>query len=157
MAEAALTHAEEVLFILPRIFPHKSYESGASFEERLRVLREAARDPRYSIAATDRGLFIEIAAECREHYSKETRLLFVCGRDAAERIVNWDYGRAGAIEEQLREYELLVASRGGEYVAPETLRPRVHALDIPLECQRMSSTEVRRRMAAGEPWRHLVP
>ena len=121
------------------------------------MLREAARDPRYSIAATDRGLFIEIAAECREHYPRETRLLFVCGRDAAERIVNWDYGRAGAIEEQLREYELLVASRGGDYVAPEALRPRVHALDIPLECQRMSSTEVRRRMAAGEPWRHLVP
>ncbi|MEO7652501.1 MAG: hypothetical protein ABIZ80_18715 [Bryobacteraceae bacterium] len=157
MAEAALAHADEVLFILPRIFPHKSYDIGASFDERLSHLREAARDQRYSIATTDRGLFIDIAAECRDYYPKDTRLLFVCGRDAAERIVNWDYGRPGAIEEQLREYELLVASREGDYIPPEALRSRVHALDIPVDCQKMSSTEVRKRMATGEPWRHLVP
>src|SRR5690349_9471334 len=84
LACAALNVLDEVLFVLPRVFPHKAY-SGASFEERLAMLQAAAgEDPRLSIAASDRGLFLEIAEECREAYGPEVDLSFLCGRDAAE-------------------------------------------------------------------------
>ena len=66
LARAALASADEVLFVLPRAFPHKPY-SGASFEDRVRMLAAAVADePRFSIASSDGGLFIEIARQCRE-------------------------------------------------------------------------------------------
>src|SRR4051812_13992608 len=68
LARAAQAHADEIVFVLPRLLPHKNY-SGASFEERLELLETAtAGDPRWSIAASDGGLFREIAAECRQSY-----------------------------------------------------------------------------------------
>jgi nicotinate (nicotinamide) nucleotide adenylyltransferase len=155
LARAALALVDEVVFVLPREFPHKIYE-GAVFEDRVRMLEAALEaEPRFSIAASRGGLFIEIARECHEAYGVEAELYFLCGRDAAERIVNWDYGRPGAIGDQLCEYQLLVASRQGAYDAPADLRGRVHALDGGDD--RVSASEVRRRIRLGEPWEELVP
>src|SRR5438270_8661990 len=68
LARAALRHVDEVVFVLPRVFPHKTY-SGASFAERVEMLRVAvAREEVFSIAAADGGLFAEIARECRAAY-----------------------------------------------------------------------------------------
>ena len=84
LAGAALTAADEVLFVLPRIFPHKGYE-GARFDERVRMLEVAIEEaPRFSIAACGGGLFIDIALAAREAYGPKPRLSLVCGRDAAE-------------------------------------------------------------------------
>src|SRR5207248_8252205 len=86
LARAALNNVDEVVFVLPRVFPHKHY-SDATFEQRLDLLQTAlAGEPRFSIAASDRGLFVEIARECRVPYGPDVRLSFLCGRDAAERI-----------------------------------------------------------------------
>jgi nicotinic acid mononucleotide adenylyltransferase len=81
----------------------------------------------------------------------------LCGRDAAERIVNWDYRDEPPIERQLDEFELLVAPRGGVYVPPPALASRIAALAVGEEFSALSSSEVRRRIRGGEPWRHLVP
>src|SRR5712692_8152838 len=130
MAEAALTVADEVLFVLPRAFPHKEY-SGAGFDTRVELLRAAlARNARFSLASSDRGLFIEMAREARLDYGV-TELFILCGRDAAERIVNWDYGRGDSIEKQLEVFELLVASRGGHYDPPAPIRNRVRSIALP--------------------------
>jgi nicotinate-nucleotide adenylyltransferase len=157
LARAALGSVEEVLFVLPREFPHKGYE-GARFEDRIRMLDAAlAGEARFSIAATGGGLFVEIARECREKYGPHPELHFVCGRDAAERIVNWDYGRPGAFLEQLREYRLLVAPRRGMYAPPAELSSGVQALRLGEDYDDLSATTVRERIARGEPWEHLVP
>jgi nicotinic acid mononucleotide adenylyltransferase len=157
MAASALQTVDEVLFVLPRVLPHKEF-SGAGFEERLPWLRAAvAGHPRYSIGASEGGLFIEIARECQQEYGRETKLYFLCGRDAAERIVNWDYGPGADFGSQLESFDLLVAPRNGDYRPPAAVAPHVHRLDLPLEFQAQSSTEVREKMAAGEPWEHLVP
>jgi nicotinate-nucleotide adenylyltransferase len=157
MAEAALSVVDEVLFALPRVFPHKEY-TGAGFETRLDLLRAAiSGQPRFSLASTGRGLFVEIAREARSEYGLETELFLLCGRDAAERIVGWDYGEAGSIQKQLQIFELLVASRGGAYEAPPELRDRVRSIALPPGLEEISSSEVRRRIQAGEPWKHLVP
>jgi nicotinate (nicotinamide) nucleotide adenylyltransferase len=155
LARAALASVDEVVFVLPRELPHKTFEGG-SFEDRVRMLEAAlAGEQRFSIAASRGGLFIEIARECRDAYGPEADLYFLCGRDAAERIVNWDYGRPGAIGEQLCEYQLLVAPRQGGYDAPADLRGRIHTLDRGND--NVSASEVRRRIRRGEPWEELVP
>jgi nicotinate (nicotinamide) nucleotide adenylyltransferase len=156
LAQAALLEVDEVLFVLPRVFPHKNY-AGATFEQRIEMLRAALADPRCSIAAASRGLFIDIARECRQVYGELERLAFICGRDAAERIVNWDYGTPAAFTEMLETFELLVAARQGEYLPPRHMRRRIHRLRLPRDWSNVSATEIRKRIARGESWEHLVP
>jgi len=157
LARAALASADEVLFVLPRAFPHKPY-SGASFEDRVRMLAAAVADePRFSIASSDGGLFIEIARQCREAYGPDVEVLIVCGRDAAERAVNWDYGPHGSFRDQSSEYGLLVAPREGSYQPPAALGDRIQVLAAVEGCDQVSATGVRERIRRGEPWEHLVP
>lgn len=156
LANAAASHVDEVLCVVPRVFPHKDY-SGATLEQRIELVKSAGLAMPHSVATTEQGLFIDIAGECREHYGSETRLYFLCGRDAAERILNWDYGRPGVVDEMLREFELLVAPRGGQFQAPPEFSRRIQLLQLRGEHDHVSSTEVRERIARGEPWEHLVP
>jgi nicotinic acid mononucleotide adenylyltransferase len=157
LAEAALKVVDEVVFVLPRQFPHKTY-SGASFEQRKELLSLGlAAHPRFSAAVSENGLFVEIADECRECYGADVQLSFLCGRDAAERIVNWDYGRPEAFTEMLRKFDLLVAARSGEYSPPEDILASFCRLELNGAFDHVSASEVRSRMANGEPWEHLVP
>ena len=155
MAEAALALVDEVLFVLPRAFPHKEY-NAAGFEERLELLRVSiAGHPGFALAAATRGLFIDLAREARLDYGEGTELFLLCGRDAAERIVSWDYGEGDSIQKQLEAFQLLVASRGGHYEPPPEIRERV--VSIGLSHDEISSSEVRRRIRAGERWQDLAP
>jgi nicotinate-nucleotide adenylyltransferase len=153
---AAGFHVDEVLCVVPRSFPHKEY-FGATLSQRLDMLAFAEIALPYSVATSDAGLFLDIARECREHYGADVQLSFVCGRDAAERVLTWDYGRPGVAAEMLREFELLVAARQGEFEAPPQFRERIHSLYVRGEYDALSSTEVRERIMQGEPWEHLVP
>jgi len=82
-------------------------------------------------------------------------------RDAAERIVNWDYGRAGALQEMLAQFDFLVAPRHGEYIAPTPDAVDCDAafqrLDLSGDYDPVSASAVRERIAQGLPWKHLVP
>jgi nicotinate-nucleotide adenylyltransferase len=156
LARAALARVNEVLFVLPRIFPHKTYQ-GATFEDRVEMLCAALDEPAWSIATAEGGLFIDIARECRAAYGSGVQLTFLCGRDAAERVVNWDYGRAGAFAEMLREFDMLVAGRGGSYQPPPDLSHRIGRLDLEFPCDAVSATEVRERITRGDAWEALVP
>jgi nicotinate-nucleotide adenylyltransferase len=157
LAEAALNVVDEVVFVLPREFPHKTY-SGASFGQRIELLGAVvAAYPRFSSASSEQGLFVEIAGECRQAYGSDVRLSFLCGRDAAERIVNWDYGRPGAFQEMLGQFDLLVAARAGEYCAPSEVLGSVGRLELSGAFDHVSASEVRSRIERGEAWEHLVP
>ena len=157
LAEAALADCDEVLFVLPRALPHKDY-AGVGFDARLRLLETALADrSRFSIAASDGGLFLEIAAECRDAYGPDVDIAFLCGRDAAERIVGWKYEREGMLAEMFEQFSLLVARRQGEYVPPPHLASRIRCLDLEEGWDDVSATEVRERIAAGKDYRHLVP
>jgi nicotinate-nucleotide adenylyltransferase len=157
LAQAALAQVDEILFVLPHAFPHKPY-SGASFEQRVSMLTAALRhNPSFSIAASQGGLFAEIAAECRSVYRPDTRLTFLCGRDAAERIAAWDYGQPGAFDTMLRQFDLLVAARAGEYQIPPQWSSAIARLELPGLFDHVSATEVRGLIARADPWEHLVP
>jgi nicotinate-nucleotide adenylyltransferase len=156
LARSALAEVDEVLFVLPRVFPHKRYE-GATFEERIAMLQAALADEAaFSIASTDRGLFIEIAEECRAEYPGAD-LIFLCGRDAAERIVNWDYGHAHAFAKMLEVFEVRVAARSGDYIPPPELAGRIRPLPLDAGYADVAASDVRERIASGAAWEHLVP
>lgn len=157
LAKAALTALDEVLLVLPRSFPHKHY-SGATFEQRCGMLRRLVKaEAGLSAAVSDGGLFLDIAREGREILDPSPALVFVCGRDAAERILNWDYGDLTSNEEVLESFELWVAGRHGSYEPAPALRRRVRSLAVPGDWDGVSASEVRRRITDGEPWEHLVP
>lgn len=155
LAASALGLVDAVLFVLPREFPHKNYE-GTSLAQRIELLRLAAgRDPRFGVGIAEGGLFIEMVRECRSVWPSAS-FDVLCGRDAAERIINWNYGEAGSISRQLDEFGLLVAPRDGSFDVPPELAGKVRHLAI-APCDGISATEVRRRIAVGEQWDHLVP
>ncbi len=165
LARAGLRHVDQVLFVLPRALPHKTFE-GVAFEARLEMLLAAsAEEPLCGVAVTRGGLFIDIARECREVFGARAAIWFLCGRDAAERIVNWDYGPGASphaspdasLDTMLGEFGLLVADRGGPFAPPERIAGRVRALDVEGALDEVSSSGVRRRAAAGDPWEHAVP
>ena len=157
LADAAAGLVDEVLFVLPRSLPHKEY-SGASFSERIDMLLAALRGrPACSIAASTGGLFAEIAGECRTAYGERVRLSFLCGRDAAERIAGWDYGREGEFARMLQSFDLLVATRGGAYHPPSGLGAAIRPLPFSPAFEPVSSSDIRARIHRGEPWEHLVP
>jgi len=157
LARAALGTVDEVLFVLPRQFPHKQYE-GATFDERVEMLLAAThQEPRFSIAASERGLFVDIAEECREAYGEAVRMMFICGRDAAERIVSWDYGEPDAFQRMIAQFELLVAPRDGHYEPPAEIWDRVSILEVDDGIGFISASGVRERLRAGAPWEHFVP
>jgi len=120
-----------------------------------------ADEPAFSIAAADGGLFVEIAAECRQAYGEDVQLTFLCGRDAAERILNWDYGNnygdPGAVDKMLRRFDLLVAARRGKFEIVANARHSVRILALDGDFDHVSSTELRERIAQGLPWEHLAP
>jgi nicotinic acid mononucleotide adenylyltransferase len=121
------------------------------------LLAVAEADPRFSVASSQRGLFIEIAEESREVYAPGVRLMFICGRDAAERIIQWDYGDPEAFPRMLKQFELLVAARGSVFSPPDAMRERIHTLSVAEDLNSVSATEVRERIRQGAAWEHLVP
>jgi len=157
LAEAALAELDQVVLVLPRTFPHKNYD-GASFTQRADMLRALLHGrPRLAAATSVGGSFIEIAQECRAAYGPNVALAFVCGRDAAERMVGWNYGKPNAINRMLEIFQLLVAFREGAYEPPQHLRQHIRPLALPADVNAISASDVRRRIREGAPWQHLVP
>jgi nicotinate (nicotinamide) nucleotide adenylyltransferase len=151
LATAGLKLVDEVLFVLPRVLPHKTWD-GAPFEDRLALLLTATiNERRFSVASTDRGLFVEIADECRAAYDSDPKLSFLCGSDAAERIANWDYGDPDAFARMMCQFDLVVAERGYKFSLPH------RQLILEGEHAHVSASEVRNRIARGEHWERLVP
>jgi nicotinate-nucleotide adenylyltransferase len=156
IARMARHQADEVIWILPRAFPHKGFE-GAGFDDRRAMLEVVARNAGFSAAVSDGGLYAEIAAEAREFFGPEAEIALILGRDAAERIAAWDYGAPGFFDDFVGRHRLLVAARGGEYEPARRHRERISALPMDSSWDEVSSSEVRRRIAEGGDWRALVP
>ena len=157
IARAALSCADQVVWTIPRAFPHKEW-IGASFEQRCDMIRRiAGAETGFAAAISDDGLYIDIARSAREAYGPGVEISIVCGRDAAERIERWDYGQEGVFERMLREFRLLVAARAGAYATGFQHGGRIQALEMASSFDDVSSSEVRRRIAAGENWETLVP
>ena len=165
LAQSAYDRYElhEVLFVLPITQPHKMIHD-APIDARLRMIDLAVQSNRaFSIGACTHGLFIDICRAVAVAYPPQTRLWFITGRDAAERILTWPYpDPAGALGELFAQAELLVADRRGAFVLPDIPVVRAHAdhvhpLLLPDQYSEISATEVRTGLAKGEDVSALVP
>ncbi len=155
LATQAAGMADEVLLLLPETLPHKNFD-GAGFETRLELLRRAVDHERVSVGASTGGLFLEVAEACAARFPN-AEISLVCGRDAAERILDWPYPEMDALERLFSLVKLWVFDRHGALRVPESLRESIVPFPFEEDLQRLSSTEVRRRIAQGEEWRELVP
>jgi nicotinate (nicotinamide) nucleotide adenylyltransferase len=165
LAQSAYAHYQlhEVLFVLPISQPHKLIHD-APVAARLHMIDLAVQGhPAFSIGMCTHGLFIDICRAATLAYPPQTRLWFISGRDAAERILTWPYpDPAQALGELFAQAELLVADREGAFALPDTPPVREHAahvhhLPLPAEYSHISATEIRARLAKGEDVGELVP
>jgi cytidyltransferase-like protein len=151
LARAARPLVDEIVCVVPRVYPHKHFH-GATLDQRIEMIQKTKLADRVEIA--DSGLFIDIARALRQ---PDTTIDFICGADAAERVITWDYGEPGAIDRMLEEFSFLVAPRATAFTPPLHFRHRVRSLDVAPGFEDMSSTQVRDRITAGKSWEHLVP
>jgi nicotinate-nucleotide adenylyltransferase len=153
----------EVLFLLPQVPPHKPI-FGATLDQRLAMMQLAVDDRPYAaVGLSTHGLFIDIYRALREIYSLQPEVFFITGRDAAERILTWDYPDvASALRQMFTSFSLIVCDREGAFQLPEDprLRPyrdRMHRCVLPADCSHISSTKVRQHCQRGLPIDDLVP
>ena len=155
---------EEVLFVLPEIPPHKE-QLEATLEQRAEMLLlTIGRSEKFSAAISTHGLFLDIHRVVAPHYPPRTQTFFLTGRDAAERILlHWPYpDPAEALAEMFARFQFAVAARAGPFRIPldslvARYVARIHSVSMPAECETLSSTLARERMARGQPIEDVVP
>ncbi len=165
IADAAVAemHLHEVLFCLPQVPPHKTI-FGASLEQRLDMMQLAVHDRSYAtVGLCSHGLFLDIERALRRVYALETEVFFITGRDAAERILTWEYeDTERALSEMFSAFQFIVCDREGAFVMPDDSRlipyhSRIHHFAIPDGLDHVSSTAIRDRLQQNEPIDDLVP
>src|SRR5579885_2054867 len=115
LAEAALTQLDlhEVVCVLPARLPHKP-ELELPLSVRADLLRRALENhPRMGAALCSGALLLEIYEALAPVYPAGTRVYFLLGSDAAERILlAWPYpDRAAALAAMFSRFEVAVADR----------------------------------------------
>lgn len=161
--------AEEILLLLARANVDKPVE-GFSLERRLSLLvRFAESHPAYSVAACSHGRFVDKVEAIRPHYPRRTRLAFIVGFDTLVRLFDAKYyaDPGDALSSLFSVSEFIAANRPPDppdAVASFLARPdvapyarRIQAIQLPAEIAAMSATQVRTRLARGEPVADLVP
>jgi nicotinate-nucleotide adenylyltransferase len=152
--EAADQFALDQVWFIPAAHPpHKPAHTGATYEDRFHMTELACQvDPRFIISRLESG---ENASDGKS-YSVDTvervRALgqqpyFIIGADAFAEIPSWHRW-----QDLVRLTEFIVVTRPGHsYSAPPGAR--VHRLDT--VALPVSSSEIRRKLAAGETPREL--
>ncbi len=151
---------DRILFIPASQPPHKPGRCAADYEHRFEMVRLACTEhpafqpSRLEAPGQDRGrnYTIQTIRRVADHLTPHDRLFFLIGADAFAEITTWYHWR-----QLLREVEFIVVSRPGFPVDEAMVPPgaRVHCLrsvNSPI-----SSSEVRRRLQAGQSTRGMLP
>jgi nicotinate-nucleotide adenylyltransferase len=166
LAEVALAQLDlhEVVCVLPAHLPHKP-ELELPVTVRADLLRRALEDhPRLGAALCSGALLLEIYEALAPVYPSGTRVYFLLGSDAAERIlIAWPYpDRAAALAEMFSRFEVAVADRDKKFDPScdpllQAYAHRIHRLQLDPQLARISSTAVRERLKRGEPAHDALP
>ena len=146
--EAARQFALDRVLVVPASRPpHKHGVTRTPYEHRYRMLELACRDePLVEASRLEQGVensySIETIARVRAMLAREDQLYFLIGSDAFAEIRTWHRWR-----EVIASVDFMVASRPGcVYEIPEGARvERLERVDLSV-----SSSEIRRRLAAGD-------
>jgi nicotinate-nucleotide adenylyltransferase len=134
--------------------PHKQGKVQATAEQRLAMLEAAVRDdPRFEVDDIELRLegasyTVETLREMRKRHA-DAELFFLVGVDQMKELHSWREP-----DEVARLARLSVMTREGE--TPDEDTPYPHRL-IPVTRIDLSSSDIRRRIARGEPVRYLLP
>ena len=155
---------DRVLFMPAAQPPHKPHEIVSRAADRLLMTRLAiAGDPAFDLTAVEMerdgaSYTIDSVAELEDHYGPEVRLYLVMAADSLEQIDTWREP-----DRLLERIEWIVGPRPGSPLPDRSAlearfgpnAARIHLLDGP--SLDVSSSEIRRRVAAGNAIRYLVP
>ena len=143
---------DQVWFVPAANPPHKSGETAATYDDRCYMVELAcqAADPRFFMSLLEAGSGKSYSIDTVESVrASGHRPYFIIGADAFAEITTWHRW-----EDLLRLTEFIVVTRPGhDYNAPPGAR--VHRLDT--VALPVSSSEMRRRLAAGELPQELPP
>jgi len=155
-------HLDRVIFVPSGAPPHKKdYEVTPAEHRYAMVVLATASNPHFEASRLELerpgpSYTVDTMREFRRQCGDECRLYFITGADAMLETLTWRQPEGIAA---LCEF-IAVARPGydlgrlsGALSAP--IMARVHVLDIP--GVEVSSTELRRRAAAGESLRYLTP
>lgn len=143
-----------LLFVPSAVHPFKGSAVRAPAELRVEMVRAAIRgDGRFEVDDVELrrsgpSYTVDTLRALRERYPG-AELFFLLGADNLRELPAWREPEAIP-----RLATLVVISRGGENAGPGLPLP---ALTVPVTRVDVSSTEVRRRAAAGTSIRYLVP
>jgi nicotinic acid mononucleotide adenylyltransferase len=119
--------------------------------------------PYATVGLSSHGLFLDIYEALRRVYPPETEVFFLTGRDAAERILTWDYDDApAALQQMFTSFQLIVCDRAGTFQLPNDpllgpYRQRIHRCPLSDNLDHISSTAVRQRLQQGHAIDAFVP
>lgn len=134
--------------------PHKQDRLGASYDDRMAMVRLACKgDPGLDAsdleAGTEKSYSVDTIVRVREELSADVRLFFIIGADAFAEIRTWFRWK-----EVIAMVEFIVVTRPGHtYSVPEGAT--VHGLDsVQLD---VSSSAIREQLARCQPPPELPP
>ena len=137
-------HLDQVWFVPAAHPPHKSDNTGATYEDRFRMVELACQvDPRFVASDLEKGEHKSYSIETVERVrALGEQPYFIIGADAFAEITSWHRW-----QELVRLTEFIVVTRPGHrYATPAGARVhRLETVALPV-----SSSEVRRKLAAGE-------
>jgi len=161
--------AEEILLLLATANVDKT-GGGLPLERRFSLLlRYVDARPNVSVAAVCHGRFVDKMEAIRNAYPADIRVVFLLGFDTLTRLFDAKYygDRTASLARLFSQSECAVANRGPDapsavqaFLARPEVSPyvdRIHLIRLPANIAAVSATEVRTRLACGEPIAGLVP
>ncbi|MBI1354685.1 MAG: nicotinate (nicotinamide) nucleotide adenylyltransferase [Acidobacteria bacterium] len=152
---------DRVLFVVSGDPPHKAGLLRAAYEDRQRMAELACRaDARFEAPRLEdparldgrRSYSVDTIERLQAELGPGDRLYFLLGEDAFRDLGIWH-----RLDDVIRSVEFLVVSRPDSDSQPEPNQPGLRAHWLRGVSNPVSSTEVRRRIAAGESVDGLMP
>jgi nicotinate-nucleotide adenylyltransferase len=148
---------DEVVFVPTGQPWQKVDEKVSPAEDRyLMTVIATAANPRFAVSRVDidRGgptYTVDTLRDLRRAYGPEAQLFFITGADALDKILSWK-----EVDEAFEQAHFIGVTRPGFELSDAHLPDHAVSL-VQVPAMAISSTDVRSRVAAGQPVWYLVP
>jgi nicotinate-nucleotide adenylyltransferase len=148
---------DEVVFVPTGQPWQKGDDKVSSAEDRyLMTVIATAANPRFAVSRVDidRGgptYTIDTLRDLRKVYGPDANLFFITGADALDKILSWK-----RVDEAFEQAHFIGVTRPGFELSDDHLPDHTVSL-VQIPAMAISSTDVRSRVAAGQPVWYLVP